>query len=132
MAEKLQFDLVSPERQLMSQAVEMVVVPGAEGEFGVLARHAPMMSTIRPGFLRVHDGSAAPKRIFVRGGFAEVTPEGLTVLAEYAVPEEDIDRAAIEQSLKDAEEDAADAKTDEARQAARQRADDLRQVLEAL
>lgn len=132
MADKLQFDLVSPERQLMSQAVDMVVVPGADGEFGVLARHAPMMSTIRPGFLRVHEGSGAPKRIFVRGGFAEVTPEGLTVLAEHAVAEEDIDRAAIEQSLKDAREDVADAKTDEARQVAQQRVDDLQQVLDAL
>ncbi len=109
MAEKLHFELVSPEKLLMSADVDMVVVPGVEGDFGVLINHAPVVSTLRAGILEVHNG-AAPDRILVRGGFAEVNPEGLTVLAEEAMPLAEVDRTALEAELKDASEDVADAK----------------------
>jgi F-type H+-transporting ATPase subunit epsilon len=84
MAGTFTFELVSPERLLSSGQVAMVVVPGAEGDFGVLPGHAPMMSTIRPGVIEVYatEGSAPSARYEIEGGFAEVTPEGLTILAE--------------------------------------------------
>lgn len=109
MAEKLNFELVSPEKLLMSTEVDMVVVPGVEGDFGVLINHAPVVSTLRTGILEVHNGEAA-SQLLVRGGFAEVNPEGLTVLAEEATPLADVDRAVLEAQLKDANEDVADAK----------------------
>src|SRR5258708_5033582 len=99
MADKLSFALVSPERELFHGEVDQVVVPGAEGEFGVLPDHAPVMSVIKPGALRIfNDG--AERRVFVNGGFADVTPEGLTVLAEEAVELADIDAAKLDQELK--------------------------------
>lgn len=107
---KVGFELVSPERLLLSEDVEMVVVPGTEGDFGVLPRHTPMISTVRPGVIRVFENGAVKDRIFVAGGFAEVTPERCTVLADQAMPLDEIDRAKAEQSLKDAREDLADAK----------------------
>ena len=85
MADKLQFSLVSPERQLFSGLVDQVDAPGAEGDFGVLAHHAPFMTALKEGQLRVHnDGQITVYD--VRGGFADVTPDGFTVLAEYAAP----------------------------------------------
>ena len=112
-ADKVEFELVSPERLLLSQQVDMVVVPGAEGDFGVLPRHAPLISTLRPGIIRVFEGRDVKQRIFVAGGFAEVTPERCTVLAEEAVPVGEIDAAELAQELKNLAEDLADAKTDE-------------------
>ena len=110
MAAKLHFNLVSPERQLMSEDVDQVDVPGAEGIFGVLPNHAPFMSTLSPGVVKVKS-AGAETRIFVRGGFAEVTPMGLTILAEEAVPVAELNREAIARRIKDAEEDLADADT---------------------
>ena len=115
MADKVEFELVSPERLILSQAVDMVVVPGAEGDFGVLPGHALFLSTVRPGIIAVHNEGAVRERIFVGGGFAEVTPERCTVLADEAVPVKDIDRAAVEGRLKELREDLGDAKTDEER-----------------
>jgi F-type H+-transporting ATPase subunit epsilon len=116
MAEKLSFALVSPERELFHGEVDQVVVPGTDGEFGVLPQHAPLMTTIKPGALRIlNDGTE--RRIFVHGGFADVTPEGLTVLAEEAVDVADLDRAHIEQQLKDAREDFAAAREDKVKAA---------------
>lgn len=87
MAATLQFELVSPEKKLASAAVAMVVVPGTEGDFGVLPGHAPMMSTIRPGIIEIYasEGTTPSARYEIDGGFAEVTPEGLTILAEAAI-----------------------------------------------
>ncbi len=99
MADKVQFELVSPERLLVSREVEMVVVPGSEGDFGVLPDHAPMISTVRPGIIEIHEGGAVTERIFVAGGFAEVTGERCTVLADEATPVKDIDRKAAEAQL---------------------------------
>lgn len=113
--DRVEFELVSPERLLLSEAVEMVVVPGAEGEFGVLPLHAPTISTLRPGVIRVYEKGAVSERIFVAGGFAEVTPTRCTVLADQAVPVAEIDRAAAEDGLKTAREELADAKSDEER-----------------
>ena len=117
MADKVEFELVSPERLLVSEQVDMVVVPGAEGDFGVLPRHAPLISTLRPGIIRIFEGRTLKTRIFVAGGFAEVTPERCTVLAEEAVPVADIDPARIDRELKDLADDLADAKDDAARAA---------------
>ncbi len=89
MAEKLTFNLVSPERELFADDVDEVIVPGVEGEFGVLADHSPFMSVLAPGLLVVKNGGTE-KQLFVRGGFADVTPAGLTVLAEFAVPVEEL------------------------------------------
>ena len=115
MADQIQFELVSPERLLVSQAVEMVVVPGAEGDIGVLPGHAPLISNVRPGIIAIFEGSKVAQRIFVAGGFAEVTPERCTVLAEDATMLEDIDRAAVEVETRTAREDLAEAKDDATR-----------------
>ena len=96
MADKLQFELVSPEKLLLSEPVGMVIVPGTEGNFGVLPVHALFISTVRPGVIDVYEDKTVSERIFVSGGFAEVTPERCTVLADDAVPVSSLDRAAIE------------------------------------
>jgi F-type H+-transporting ATPase subunit epsilon len=114
MSEKLVFSLVSPERELFHGEVDQVVAPGADGEFGVLPNHAPFMSTLRAGALRIFE-AGVERRIFVNGGFADVTPEGLTVLAEDAVDLADIDPAAIDQAIRNAEEDVNAARDDHKR-----------------
>ncbi len=113
----VQFELVSPEKLLLSENVEMVVVPGVEGDFGVLPGHAPMISTVRPGVIHVFEGGAVKTRIFVAGGFAEVTTERCTVLAEEAVALNEIDRADVEKDLQNANEDIGDASDDAAQRA---------------
>ena len=105
------FDLVSPEKLLFSGDVEQVDVPGAEGDFGVLAGHAPFVTTVRPGILTLY-GDGEPLKVVVNGGFAEVNPEGLTVLADMAVPLDEFDRSQLDGQIKNAEEDVADAKED--------------------
>ncbi len=109
MADPFQFELVSPEQLLMSEPVEQVVVPGSEGYFTVLKGHAPFMSTLRPGVVEVTRGGQSAG-IFVRGGFADVSTGGLTILAEQAIPVADIDDAALAEVVRNAEEDVADAK----------------------
>ncbi len=116
--ERVEFELVTPERLVISRGVDMVVVPGAEGDFGVLPGHTPMVSTVRPGIVNVYEGREIVERMFVAGGFAEVTTARCTVLADQAVAVDDLDRAATEQTLKDAREDLADAKTDDERREA--------------
>ena len=112
MADKVQFELVSPERLLASEEVEMVVVPGTEGDFGVLVDHAPVMASVRPGVLEIHNEGADVRRIFLSGGFCEVTAERCTVLAEESAPVDELDRANLEKRLGDAREDLEDARTD--------------------
>ena len=129
MAEKLHFDLVSPEKLLYSAHADLVVVPGVEGDFGVLAGHAPLISIVRTGVIDVKGSEdGADLRIFVRGGLAEVTPAGLTVLAEEAMPFEDLRAADLDQRIRDLEEDVADAKDDRARRHATEQLDQFRQV----
>ncbi len=112
------FELVSPERLLLSVEADMVVVPGGEGDFGVLPKHAPLVSSVKTGVITVHDAGQVTERIFVAGGFAEVTPDRCTVLAERAIAVDDIDRAQIEAELKAAREELVDAANDEERSAA--------------
>jgi F-type H+-transporting ATPase subunit epsilon len=116
MADQINFELVSPERLLLSEPVEMVVVPGVEGDFGVLPGHAPLVSNVRPGVIAVFQEGKVTQRIFVAGGFAEVTPERCTVLAEQALPAADIDRSAAESELREAREDLGEAKDDSERE----------------
>jgi F-type H+-transporting ATPase subunit epsilon len=105
MAEQLLFELVSPERLVLSRPVEMVVIPGVEGDLGALPGHAPLISELRPGVIVVFEGGQAEERIFVAGGFAEVAGERCTVLAEQAMAIGQIDRSAVEIDLRDAHDD---------------------------
>jgi F-type H+-transporting ATPase subunit epsilon len=116
--DKVEFELVSPEKLLLTRAVDMVVVPGAEGDMGVLPRHSPTITTVRPGTIVVYEGGAVSDRIFIAGGFAEVSDNRCTVLAEEAMPIEDIDKAAAQQTLADAREDISSADSDAARKSA--------------
>ena len=115
----------------MSQDVDEVDIPGAEGWIGVLPNHAPLMTTLAPGMVRIKTGGDE-QRIFVRGGFAEISPSGLTILAEEAMPAAELDAAAIAQRLKNAEEDLSDADTDEKKLAAQQSLDRLKELQAAL
>jgi F-type H+-transporting ATPase subunit epsilon len=103
MTDKVQFELVSPEKLLLSADVVMVVIPGGEGNFGVLPGHSLLISTVRPGVIDVYADKVVSERIFVSGGFAEVTPERCTVLADEAMPVSSIDRGASETEAKAAE-----------------------------
>ena len=132
MADTLNFELVSPERLLMSGAVRQINVPGSEGDFGVLPDHAPVLSTLKPGIIEVTGEDGKQDRIFVRGGFAEVNPGGLTILAEEAIHMDDLDAAALAQQIANAEEDVADATDDAKRQKAQEALDQLKQLQSAL
>jgi len=128
----MNFELVSPEKLLLSQDAEMVVVPGSEGDLGVLAGHAPVISTVRPGVISVFEGASVTARLFICGGFVEVTPDRCTVLAEEALPLEDIDRAAVEKELSDLRDDLSAAADEAARQAIEARVAVAQAKLEAL
>jgi F-type H+-transporting ATPase subunit epsilon len=119
------FELVSPTRLVFSDEAEQVDVPGAEGDFGVLPGQAPFISALRPGVLTIRNGTDV-KRYFVIGGFAEVNPEGLTVLAETAVPVEDVDRDALAEAIKSADKAVAEAKDDAARWKALEAAEQIK------
>jgi len=114
----LDLTIVTPSGPAYRGDVDSVVLPGSEGDFGVLPGHAPLISEVRPGVIAVFDGGQVQERIFVAGGFAEVTAERCTVLAEQAMPVSDIDRAAADAGLKDAREDLGEAKGDTERAAA--------------
>ncbi len=127
MASKITFDLVSPEKLLLSQAVDMVTIPGTEGYMGVLAGHAPVVSTLRAGMIDIlNDG--VDTRFFIRGGFAEISAAKITVLADEAIPMTELDVAVLEQRLRDAQDDEIAAKTDAERHKAAQLVDDLKLV----
>jgi F-type H+-transporting ATPase subunit epsilon len=128
MPDMFKFELVSPERLLVSAEVEQVLVPGSEGDFTMLARHAPLLTALKPGLLEIGYGGSDRRRYFVRGGFAEVGPSGLTVLAETAIDLEELEAEVLNQAIKDAEEDVVDAKDDETRDRAKTKLDQLRQV----
>jgi F-type H+-transporting ATPase subunit epsilon len=99
MAGQVKFELVSPAKILVSESVDMVVIPGTEGDFGVLPNHAPLISSIRPGTIRIFEGDVIAERIFIAGGFAEVTPERCTVLADEALNVSALDRTTVEGEL---------------------------------
>lgn len=115
MAEAYKFELVSPERLLVSESVESVIIPGTEGEMTVMANHSPVMATVKPGVVTVKPVSGAEQRYVVFGGFADILPEGCTLLAESAVAIGDINKADLASRIQDAKDDLADAKTDEER-----------------
>ncbi len=110
MADTVTFELVSPERLLVSEPVEMVVVPGTEGLFGVLPGHALMISGVEPGLVEIYEAGQVARRIFVGPGFAEVTPERCTVLADMAIPFEELERGEIEGRIKGLADDMTDAR----------------------
>jgi F-type H+-transporting ATPase subunit epsilon len=124
------FDLVSPEQLVFSGEVEHVVVPGSEGEFGVLAGHAPMVAMLRPGILKILGPDE--QRILVMGGFAEVTAQALTVLADRAVPVQEVEPDAIAGEIQETEDALAAAKDDRARDRLATKLDQLRAVQAAL
>ena len=125
------FDLVSPEKVLFSGEVSQVDVPGSEGDFGVLAGHAPLVTTLRPGVLVIYSEREA-QRIVVDGGFAEVGPAGLTVLANLAVPVDEFDVAALAGMIKDTEEDVADEEDERQRDKLSRRLEQLKALQAAL
>ncbi len=131
MAEAFKFELVSPARLVLSEEASQVVVPGLEGDFTMLKGHSPFMTTVRPGVVEVTSAAGKVAKIFVRGGFADASPSGLTILAEQAIPVEELKADVIAREIKDAEEDVADARTDEARRVAQEKLDQLKAVLGA-
>ena len=127
MAGKITFDLVSPERLLLSQPVDMVTIPGSEGYMGVMAGHMPLVSTLRAGMIAMlNDG--VETRFFIMGGFAEINASQVIVLAEDALPMTEMDLAVLDQRIKDAQEDEIAAQSDTERQKAAQKVDDLKLV----
>ena len=115
MAESFKFDLVSPEKLLLSEDVEQVTVPGTEGDFAVMAKHAPFMTTVRPGVVTAKLAGGSEQKIFVRGGFADVAEGGLTLLAEHATPLDEFDAASLDADISTAEEALSKAEDDDLR-----------------
>ncbi len=132
MSDNFTFELVSPERLLLSEEARQVVVPGSDGYFTVMAHHAPLMSTVKPGVVEATLSSGEEKRIFVRGGFADISLNGFTLLAEQAIPIEELDANALAQEISDAEEDVADAKSEGKKHAAQTKLDQLNELKAAL
>ena len=132
MADTFNFELVSPEALVLSEQAQQVLVPGTEGDFTVLPRHAPVLAVLRPGLLDVIREGGEERRYFVRGGFAEVDADTLTVLAQQAIDLEELDAATLAQEIKDAEEDVTDATDDLARDKAQDILDRLRLIQQTL
>jgi len=125
------FELVSPDKVLFSGAVQAVLVPGDEGDFQVLSDHAPVMTSVRPGVVAIDDAQGKHRRIFARGGFADASKNGVILLAETAIPFEDLSADALHQEIKNAEEDLADASEDQKR-LAQEKLDRLRELKDAI
>ena len=132
MVDKIAFELVSPDRLLISEDVDMIVVPGTEGDFGVLLGHQPMISTVRPGILEVQNSGGEDRRIFVNGGFAEITGNRCAVMTEEAVPVEDLKRGDLEQRIKTAEEDVQEERSDLERHLLDLKLTTLREMLQVI
>ncbi|GIU67199.1 F0F1 ATP synthase subunit epsilon [Candidatus Phycosocius spiralis] len=128
---KLHFSLVSPERSLYSGEVDQVVVPGVDGQFGALSLHAPFMTVIKSGAILILDG-ADERRIYVGGGFADVSAQGLTILAEDAVDLSSLDTKALERDLHNAREDLRDAKDSYGKDLAQRKLDRLEAIQAAV
>ena len=128
---ELHFEFVSPESVLFSGDVDQVDLPGAEGDMGILAGHAPLVTTLRPGIVTIYRGGAR-EPVVVTGGFAEVGPAGLTVLADRAVARETFDTATLAREIKDAEEDVADAADEAERDKLARHLDQLKALQAAL
>ena len=125
------FELVSPDRVLFSGPAQSVLVPGNEGDFLVLNEHAPVMTSVRPGVVGIDDAQGKHHRVFVRGGFADASKQGLILLAETAIPFEDLSSEKLGEEIKNAEEDLADAGEDEKR-LAQEKLDRLRELKDSM
>jgi F-type H+-transporting ATPase subunit epsilon len=132
MVDRIAFDLVSPERLLLSEEAEMVTVPGSDGDFGVMAGHMPVISTLRPGVIDVRGGTEGDARFFVLGGFVEANPQKITVLAEEATPMQEVDASLLDQRIQNAEEDIHIARTEAERAKAVETVDTLKLLRAAL
>ena len=128
----LHFELVSPARLLFSGEVASVTIPGTEGEMGIYPGHAPVLATLKPGVVTVYKDGGSTDRIFVKGGMVEVNPQGLTLLAEVAIPMAELDAAALAKQIKNAEEDLADAKPGEATRKATETLNQLKELQSAI
>ena len=128
----LHFELVSPARLLFSGDVASVTIPGTEGEMGIYPGHAPILSTLKPGVVTVYRDGGSIDRIFVKGGMVEVNPQGLTLLAEVAIPMSELDATALAKQIKNAEEDLADAKPGEAQRKAAETVEHLKALQSAI
>ena len=128
----LHFELVSPARLLFSGEVASVTIPGSEGEMGIFPGHAPVLSTLKPGVVTVYKDGSTTERIFVKGGMVEVNPQGLTLLAEVAIPMAELSAEMLAKQIKNAEEDLADAKPGEATRKATEVLNQLRALQAAL
>ena len=131
MADKLAFELVSPDRLLMSVEANSVAMPGMEGDFGVMPGHAPLMSALRAGVIQVEGGGEGPDRIYIAGGFAEIATDRLTVLAEEAIVVDDMDRADLEQRVAEANDELSGAAEGEERRLAEGKVGVLQEMLGA-
>ncbi len=125
------FELVSPDKLVYSGPAESVLVPGSEGDFVVLKDHAPAVAALRPGVVAFEEAAGKQVRIFVRGGFADVSAAGLILLAETAIPEGEVDTAHLDQEIRNAEEDLADA-PDEQKRIWQEKLDRLREMKGAM
>lgn len=125
-------EIVSPEKLVFSGEVEAVAVPGTEGEFTVLKDHAPLIAMMKPGVVVIEEAPAKKLRLFVPGGFAEVAPSGLTILADKALPLAELDAATLDSEVGNVEEEIAGAKGDEARRIAVEKRDQLLELRAAL
>jgi F-type H+-transporting ATPase subunit epsilon len=125
------FELVSPDKVLFNGSAQSVLVPGYEGDFQVLSDHAPVMTAMRPGVVGIDDAQGKHHRVFVRGGFADASKKGLILLAETAIPFEDLNADKLGQEIKNAEEDLADATEDDKR-LAQEKLDRLRELKDAI
>lgn len=132
MAQSFAFELVSPERLFLSEQASQVVVPGTEGYFTVMANHAPVMTTIKPGVVSAILESGDEKRMLIRGGFADVSPSGLTLLAEYVVDLATFDMAELDQQIENTRQDVTDAQSDDKRQAAQTTLNQLEEAKAAI
>ena len=125
------FELVSPDKMLFNGPAQAVLVPGVDGDFQVLNDHAPVMTAVRPGVVGIDDAEGKHHRVFVRGGFADASKRGLILLAETAIPFEELSAEALTQEIKNAEEDVADA-TEENKRVAQEKLDRLRELKAAM
>jgi F-type H+-transporting ATPase subunit epsilon len=132
MVDSFKFELVSPERLLASLDIHSVILPGSEGEMTIMANHAPVMTSVKPGVVVVNEESGKEDRFVIFGGFADITPESCTLLAESAVNVNELDRADLEQRIRNAREDVEDAKDDESRTSASEYLDQLTTLHNAL
>lgn len=132
MAESFQFELVSPERLLVSEVVTAVLAPGTDGYMTIMSGHAPAMTTLKPGVVTVTTAGGADQRFYVQGGFADITNDSMILLAEHALPVAELNAADLDSKIRNAEEDVADAKTPDARSKAEQQLSALKDARSAL